>query len=214
MMRSQLSNDDANDLADEILLREEFLPARDPGWFQRSVDRVISEVLEVIGRVLEALFGGAGSGVGVGLAYVLLALALVVLILAIARAFRGRITDDQDERQARVVFDEVVDAEDLERDLAAATASRDWRAAVIAGFRLAVLDLIDARLAVDRPGASIGDFDLDLQTRAPERLEAYRRASDGFERAFYSDLAVDEADHRAVVELRRFASVVAGGGTR
>ncbi len=202
---SQLDNDDANDLADEIMSREEFFASRDPGFVEQAVERVV----EVIGDVLEWIFGplfragGAAAGVGQFLAYGLLAVAVGILGLAIYRAIRGyeRSTDD-DDSGARIIFDEAVDPDDLTAALGSATAVGDWRGAVIAGFRLAVLELIDRRVAFARAGATTRDFADDVEERSSALVDVYERAAVGFERAFYSDQEITEDDHRAVGSLR------------
>ena len=133
----EISNEEANELADEILLRGEFLGSREPGRFARAVDRVIGWIGDALDRIFSTIFGGAGSGAGVTLAYILLAVAIVVLLLAIWRAIKGRTPkdDEADDPGARIVFDELVDPNELRTDLAARTASEDWRGAVVTGFR-------------------------------------------------------------------------------
>ena len=201
---AEISNGDANDLADEILRREEFLGAREPGFFTRSVNRVLNWIGELIVSIFEAIFGGAGGGVGVGVAFVLLALAVLVLAYAIVRVVRLRRSerdDADDEPGARVVFDEVVDPGELRRQLEASRVRRDWRASVIAGFRLAVVDLIERRVAMERPGATTGDFGRDVETRSPQLSPFYGPAAAAFERAFYSDNEVGADDDAAVSRL-------------
>lgn len=200
---ADLTNDEANELADEILLRSEFIGAREPGFFTRSVNRVIDEIGELITRFLGALFGGAGGGAGSAVAFLLLGVAVLVIVYALYRAWHTRRTDrEEDEpRGARVVFDEVVDPDRLRRELAQRRTGGDWRGAVIAGFRLAVVELIDARLAHERPGATTGDFGRDVDRARPELSPPYRAAAAAFERAFYSDIAVGETDLADVQRL-------------
>ncbi len=201
---AEISNGDANDLAEEILRREEFLGAREPGFFTRSVNRVLGWIGDLIVSIFDAIFGGAGGGVGVGLAFVLLGLAVLVLIYAVVKVVslrRRERRDADDEPGARVVFDEVVDPGELRRHLEASRARRDWRSSVIAGFRLAVVELIDRRVAVERPGATTGDFGRDVADRAPELSPTYEPAALSFERAFYSDNEVGPDDDVAVSRL-------------
>ena len=201
---AEISNREANELADEILRREEFLGAREPGFFTRSVNRVLEWIGELILSIFEAIFGGAGGGVGVGLAFVLLGLAVLVLIYAIVKVVRLRRHergDDLEEPGARVVFDEVVDPSELRRQLEVSRSRGDWRASIIAGFRLAVVDLIERRVAVERPGATTGDFGRDLAANAPGLIAVYEPAAHAFERAFYSDNQVNADDDGAVLRL-------------
>ena len=144
---AEVTNDDANDLADEILSREEFLGAQEPGFFERNVDRALEAIFEFLGDLFGAIFGGAGGGAGTALAYILLGLAAAVLIYAIYKALSDRESkpDDDEEAGPRIVFDEVVEPTELREQLRRHRASSDWRQAVIAGFRLAVVGLIDAR---------------------------------------------------------------------
>ena len=163
---------------------------------------------------MEWLFGGifgagAGTGAGRGFAIVLAALAVALLGIAIFRAIRGRSPKepDSDDDGSRVVFDEVVDARGLRLDLQVASESKRWRSAVIASFRLAIVGLIDAGHARERPSATTGDFGNDVSTNRPDLITTYDRAARIFERAFYSDLPIEESDF-AVVES--FRHLVAG----
>lgn len=200
---ADLSNDEANDLADDILLRSEFLPAREPGFFRRSVDWVLEQIGDLIARIFGSIFGGAGGAAGNVLAIVLLVIAGIVLLIAVIKAINGRVPkpDRDDSPGTRVVFDEVVEPEALRSELARHRATGDWRAAVIAGFRLSVVGLIDANIAREVAGATTGDFATAVERRRPALLDLYRRAASGFERAFYSDLEITEGDVAAVDEL-------------
>lgn len=193
---ADLSNDEANDLADEILLRSEFLPAREPGFFSRAVNRVLEEVGDFIGWLFGSIFGGSGGAAGSVLAIVLLCAAAVVLILAVVKAIMGRVPkpETDDTPGTRVVFDEIVAPEELRAELARYRAAGDWRSAVIAGFRLCVFELIDANIAREVAGATTGDFATAVERRKPALLVAYNDGAASFERAFYSDFDVDESD--------------------
>ncbi|MGI9608248.1 MAG: hypothetical protein ACR2P0_19110 [Acidimicrobiales bacterium] len=193
----EVSNDDANALADQILLRDEFLAAREPGFFSRSVNWV----LEQIGRFLEWLFGGlfggaGGTGAGSVVAYLLLGLAIILLGYVLIKAFFHRPGDtaDDDQRGPRIVFDEIVDPVELRAQLDRARSAGDHRSAVIAGFRLAILALIDAGISVDAPGATTGDFGRAVQRNRTDLAPIYWDASGSFERAFYSELEIGVGD--------------------
>lgn len=200
---ADVSNDDANELVDEILSRSEFLPAREPGFFQRAVDRVIEAIGDVLGRIFEAIFGGAGGAAGTTLAVILLGLAVALLLFAIYRAFAERepAPEESGDSGPRIVFDAVVEPEELQAQLREYRSSGNWRLAVIAGFRLAVVGLIDARIAREVAGATTGDFATAVEKRRPELLATYGHGAAAFERAFYSDLAVDQNDLAAVDAL-------------
>ena len=201
---AELSNEAANELADEILLRSEFIGAREPGFFTRTVNRVIDEIGELITRFIGALFGGAGGGAGSAIAFGLLGVAIVVILYALWRAWSTRRADrddDSPDRGARGVFDEGVDPERLRRELASRRTAGDWRGAVIAGFRLAILELIEVRVARERPGATTGDFGRDVERSRAALSPAYRAAAAAFERAFYSDSVIGEQDLADVHEL-------------
>jgi hypothetical protein len=199
---AEISNDEANDLVDDILLRDEFLTAREPGFFERQVERVFDVIGDVLDRLFGGLFGGAGGAAGNVLAIILLSLAGGVLLFAIYKAITGRTPkEDVEERGARVVFDEVVEPEQLRAEFARQRVSSNWRAAVIAGFRLAVAGLIDSNIAREVAGATTGDFARAVERRRPELLGSYRSAASVFERAFYSDLEVAESDVAVVAAL-------------
>ncbi len=207
---ADVSNDEANDLADEILLRSEFLPAREPGLLQRSVERVLDFIGEILERVFGAIFGGAGGAAGEAVAYLLLAVALAVLVYAVVKAVRGRVPkpDEDDTPGARIVFDELVEPAELRSELARHKAAGDWRAAVVAGFRLGVSELIDVGIARPVAGATTGDFGVAVQRRRPELNDAYAQAARSFERAFYSDLEVGRDDmERVDAFLARLSTV-------
>lgn len=193
---ADLSNGEANDLADEILLRSEFLPAREPGFFSRTVNRVLEAVGDFVGWIFGSLFGGSGGAAGSVLAIVLLFVAAVVLILAVIKAFRGRVpkSDTDDSPGTRVVFDEIVAPDELRAELSRHRASGDWRSAVIAGFRLCVVGLIEENIAREVAGATTGDFATAVERRRPALLDTYRDGAASFERAFYSDFHIDESD--------------------
>ncbi len=192
---ADLTNDEANDLADDILLREEFLPARDPGFFARQVERVTNFIGDVLERIFGAIFGGGGGAAGSTLAIILVSLAVLVLLFAIYKAITGRVPKDKTEdATARIVFDEVVEPEQLRAELAKHLSSQNWRAAVIAGFRLGVVGLIDAGVAREVAGATTGDFARAVEVRRPELVSTYGSAAHSFDRAFYSDLTIERAD--------------------
>jgi hypothetical protein len=206
---AELTNEEANELAEEILLREEFLPARDPGFFSRQVSRVTDFIGEILGEVFGGLFGGSGGAAGQVLAIVLVSLAAVVLIFAIYKAITGRVPKEKEEKnKARVVFDEVVEPEQLRLELDRLRAASNWRAAVVAGFRLAVVGLIEENIAREVAGATTGDFARAIERRRPELLTTYRSAAGSFERAFYSDLDIGPDDMERVDGLLGALSTV------
>jgi hypothetical protein len=202
-MQVEITNEEAKDLADEILLRGEFIPARDPGFFREGVNQVFEWIAEFLDWLFGGIFGAAGGGAGSLIAYILAGVAAVLIILAIVKAVRGY---DKPEKVVegtgtRVVFDEVVDPAVLRQDLASASASGDWRAAVIAGFRLAIVQMIDRRIVAERPGATTGDFGRALAAKESFLASSYRPASGAFERAFYSDNEITEQDLSSVRTL-------------
>ncbi len=192
---ADLTDDEARDLADEILQRDEFLPAGEPG----IAAQVLQRITEAIGDALAWLFsgfGGLGGGAGTLLATILLVAAGALLLFAIYRAFLNRNPRAKEEKSTgtRVVFDEIVEPEALRAQLAELKSAADWRGAVVAGFRLAVVGLIDQNIAREVAGATTGDFSRAVHARRPELSEQYSPAAAAFERAFYSDLDVDQND--------------------
>lgn len=199
---AELTNDEANDLADDILLREEFLPARDPGFFARQVERVTDFISNILERIFGAIFGGGGGAAGSTLAVILVSLAVLVLLFAIYKAVTGRVPKDKTEdATARIVFDEVVEPEQLRAELAQHLASENWRAAVIAAFRLGVVGLIDTGVAREVAGATTGDFARAVEHHRPELIGTYNGAARSFDRAFYSDLTIQRDDLDRVQKL-------------
>lgn len=200
---SEISNEEANELADEILLRGEFLGSREPGFFSRTVDRVLGWIGDLIEQIFSTIFGGAGAGAGVTIAYLLLGVALIIVAIAVVKALvtLGAGEDDAYEAAARIVFDEVVDPKELRADLASLRAAGNWRGAVVASFRLAIVALIEQGIASERPGATTGDFGRAVTQNRPELTEDYRAAAAAFDRAFYSDEKITEDDHAAAATL-------------
>lgn len=199
---AEISNEQANDLADDILGREQFIGAGEPGFFERAVNRVLDEIGEVLGRIFGGLFGGAGGAAGETLAVILLVAFSLLIVYSIYKAWTGKAPkQDNESNEARVVFDEVVQPEQLRADLAQFTSEQRWREAVIAGFRLAIVNLIDANIAREISGATTGDFARAIETRRPALLETYRSGSWAFERAFYSNSAIHENDLKSVQDL-------------
>lgn len=199
---AEVTNEEANDLADEILGRAEFVAAGEPGFFERTINRVLDEIGEVLGRIFGAIFGGAGGAAGTTIATILLVLFGLLIIYAIYRAWAGRAPkEDVDTNEARIVFDEVVEPEALRSDLARYASEQNWREAVIAGFRLAIVELIEANIAREISGATTGDFARAVEARRPSLLESYRPAAWAFERAFYSKSKIRQSDLAAVQTL-------------
>ena len=67
----EIDNEEANDLADDILGREQFISASEPGFFERAVDRVFEIIGDILSPIFEAIFGGAGGAAGRTFAIVL-----------------------------------------------------------------------------------------------------------------------------------------------
>lgn len=213
---AEVTNEEANDIADDILGSERFISASEPGFFERTVDRVLGFIGDILSDIFGAL-GGVGGAAGQGFAIVLLVLAAALLAFAIYRAVKTRVpkTPD-DETKARVVFDEVVEPEELQAEMDKHVAANNWRGAVIAGFRLGIVGLIDANIAREISGATIGDFALAVQNRQPDLITVYDDAARSFERAFYSDIEIGQPDMERVRNLLSHlenVSVATGAGS-
>ncbi len=192
---AEVTNEEANDLADEILRRDEFLAAGEPGPATRALNWVGEQIADFFGWLFGG-FGGIGGEAGRVLATILVVLAGLLFCFALYRAIANRKPKAKKESSdgTRVVFDEVVEPSALRDQLARLRSSGDWRGAVVAGFRLAVVGLIDQNIAREVAGATTGDFASAVQQHRPELLDTYQPAAAAFERAFYSDLEVRQAD--------------------
>lgn len=200
---SEVTNEEANELADDILSRSEFITAREPGFLERSVNRVLEAIGDFLSTIFGAIFGGAGGAAGTSLAIILLVLAAALLLFAIYRAIAHREpkVDDDETSGPRIVFDEIVEPGELRVQLREHRSAGQWREAVIAGFRLSIVGLIDARIAREVAGATTGDFAIAVERRREDLLATYQHGAAAFERAFYSDLTIDEQDLAAVDTL-------------
>jgi hypothetical protein len=202
-MAQELTVDEANTLADDVLGGPDFLGASDPGVIERARDQVQEWIVDFLDTVFGRLFSSGGGGAGRTLAFILLGVFVLIMIAAVVRAVRmGRIGKDDDvDTGARIVFDEVVDPAQLREQLSASRAAGNWRSAVVAGFRLAVVRLIEEKIVAERAGATTGDFGRTIAVARPDLAGVYEPAALGFERAFYSDADISAADLESVEAL-------------
>ncbi|MFQ5558789.1 MAG: hypothetical protein ACE5GB_14945, partial [Acidimicrobiales bacterium] len=139
--------------ADRILSRPEFRDDRN--FLERALDWLVDE----IGGLLGGLFGAGGGGAGLIVVVVIAALGLLVLVAAM-RAF-GRLAREQRVPAGRsgltIVLGEAVDRTGLDARLRAAEAAGEWREAVLARYRLLVIDLIERGLLDEAPGRTTGE---------------------------------------------------------
>jgi hypothetical protein len=205
-------------LADEILSRSEF-DVPEPSLLQRAIDWLL--------RQLERLFGGDGGsgglesgGGGAGgssLFTVLVLIVGLVLVVLVVRALRGTWV-----RRRRVEVEDLdVDVEgrrsaaawdDLARRL---EAEGRWKDGMRARFGSLVERLVDRGVVDDIPGRTTGEYRAEVRDALPEAGDAFSKAADLFDRAWYGDLPTGPAEaERFTADAERVLAAAGAGGRR
>ncbi len=171
-----------------MLARPEYAGAR-----EGLLDRLVSAVLEALGRALDSIATVTGdSAVGTVVVVVVVA-ALAVVLFRAARTVRR----DPGGDPALLVAPGRA-PEDWEAEAATAEAEGRWRDALRARYRLGIARLAARGLVEEVPGRTTGEYLREACANVPGAAPDLRAVTAAFDAAWYGDRAVDAADVRAV----------------
>lgn len=193
----------ADRTAEQILREPAFTTAR-PSWLARLRDDVRQWFIDRLAGLFE-------SGAGTVLAWSLVGLAVVVGLLVAVRALRGVRRGAVAEEGLTAVTVSRRPATDWLADARAAREDGDLSEAVRCGYRAVVAGLAASGDLDEVPGRTVGEYRAQVRTNRPQRLDAFTRASDVFERVWYARRAADQGDVDAVLGV---ADEVASAGSR
>lgn len=155
--------------------------------------------------MLEVL-GGSGQGSLIG-TVVILALALVVVLLAVRFARTVR----PDAAAAAAVDNQLGRSGSAWRhDAAEHAAAGRWRDAVRCHYRALLADLAAAALVEEVAGRTTGEYLAAVRDDVPASAAAFAEATQGFERAWYTDHDVTAGDADAIASHADAALRAAG----
>ena len=177
--------------ADRILALPEFRDDRN--LIERAIDWVIDRLDGLVPD------GAVGGGPGAVVVIILIAVAIAVLVIgvrALRRVVRERRARD-DEVSPIVVLGEEVDLAEIDAAIAAAESRGEWRAALLARYRLMVAVLIGQGVVSDLPGRTTGEYRHEVGSSRPSSTDDFGAATAAFERAYYGAAPVeaDDLDH-------------------
>lgn len=182
---------EVRDAAERILSGEEFQDNRSP------IERFAEWLSDQLGDLFDGL-GGSGAGLGAfGTIVQLLVLGLAVVVLAFAarallRAHRGRVGIEDEE--LTVVLGVPGDPGALGAEVAAAEAAGEWKAALLARFRLIVATLVAEGVLANVAGRTTGEYRREFADVRPEQSSTFGAATRAFEAAYYGDVEVGSGD--------------------
>lgn len=188
----------------EVLGRPEYADV-DRG--ESLIDRALSAIGEVIGRILLRL-GQAADGpegtVGFIAVVLLVGVLLVAIVVALSRFRRGGSTDTGlDEAIGR-------SAPDWGEQAEAHARAGEWTDALRCRYRQALAELAAAGLVAEVPGRTTGEYAAAVRTAVPPAAADFDELTRAFERAWYGrrrvgaeDLAAAEESRRAVLAATR-----------
>lgn len=193
------------ELAEEILDRQEFQPP-EPTLLDRIADWIGDRIDDVLpgssdgGNLAGPTAGAGGSSV---LTSVLLVLAVVAVGWIIWRLFsqprRRRVAEEEPPTEIEVHHS----AEEWAEQALGHEAEGRWKDGLRCRFRALVERLADEGLVPERAGRTSGELRLDVADSLPAAADAFGRAADLFERAWYGDLPT------GAEEATRFADAAA-----
>ena len=157
--------------------------------------------------------GAAGLDLVTMALWIALIAGLVVLLVVVGRALAKRSTkvdddvkelDDPDvEEVGGVVVDRRREPSNWRAEADAHRRAGRFRDALRCRYRALVGDLARRGLIDEIPGRTTGEERAQLHDVAPRAAPPFDRAADLFDGAWYGDVAVDEGDDDAFIELDR-----------
>ncbi len=191
--RSTVDGDEVGRTVDRIL-RDPAFTASQETWLSRLRDDVRQWFLERLASLFD-------SGAGTVLAWGLVGLAVVVGALLVVRAVvvlrRGAVAEDGP--QAVVITRRP--AADWLADARAAREAGDLAEAVRCGYRAVVAGLAGEGALEEVPGRTVGEYRRQVAAGRPDRVEAFARASEVFERVWYARRAASAEDVDTVLAV-------------
>jgi hypothetical protein len=182
-----------------VLSRPEFQPTP-----ESPTALVRRWTLDQLGRLLSAALGGSRFGILGGI----LALAVVgALVIMIVLAVRGTGANPVLAGGFAVSGGQRPTAAWL-ADAAALEAAGDWRGALRCRYRALVAELAQRGLVDEIPGRTTGEYRRQLASTLPRSADDFSGVTDLFERAWYGDAFVTEAE---AARLRALAERVRAG---
>lgn len=185
---------------------------RDPAFTSSQehwLTRWREDVRQWLFERLAALFD---SGAGTVLAWVLVGLAVLVGVLVVVRATRGlRRGAVADDEPATVVVTRRPAADWL-ADARAARDTGELAEAVRCGYRAVVAGLAREGALEEVPGRTVGEYRAQVGRERPDRLEAFGRASEVFERVWYARRPPSARDVDVVLDVAAGTVPVRGRG--
>lgn len=187
---STVDPQEAREAADEILSRPEFQERP-----QSLLDRVLEWLLDRLGEVFSAFFGG-GRGLIVG--YIVLALAVVAAVYFVWRVLPRRgvsmssapVVIDREirERRTRAEWLELAEA---------AVAERRWAEAVRARYHALTVGLAEAEELSVEPSTTSGEHRrrfAEVAAIAPNRRDRFEETVDRYEDIWFGEAEADATD--------------------
>lgn len=182
----------AADRTVEQILREPAFTTARPSWLARLRDDIRQWFIDRLASLFE-------SGAGTVLAWSLVGLAVIVGVLVAVRALRDVRRGAVAEEGVTAVTVTRRPATDWLADARAAREDGDLAEAVRCSYRAVVAGLAASGGLDEVPGRTVGEYRAQVRTNQPERLDAFMRASDVFERVWYARRRADQDDVDAVL---------------
>ena len=200
------------DAADRILASDEFTDDR--SVIRRFAEWLVDRLADLFDGVGEA--GGAAGWFGSAIRLALVALVVAAVVLGLRALWRTRRlgTRGSDDTGLAVVLGELGDPDVLGDRVARARAAGDWRAALLAEYRLLVATLVLDGVLGDAPGRTTGEYLTEFTERRPGDAAPFASATHAFEACYYGHRAADAADADALAETRRMLVAEPAGARR
>ncbi len=211
------------------MIDDELLPdsGADPAEVRETADRLLAspefdDSRNVLIRFFEWLWSILGS-VGSGIATVVLVLSVLALFgligIALRRLLLTRrigVAGEYGSSGPVIVFGEPANPGSLRDTAGLAESEGRWRAALLAHFRLMVSGLIDRGVLTGLAGRTTGEYREEIESAWPELGADFAQASRAFERAYYGDRPVGEAEaaEMRALQLRLSAVGTPSGAAR